>query len=70
MKMGKVFCAAAAGILLSVFATHALAQQPASPTLAIHAGRLIDVRTGQVSNGAYIIVAKDRILRARRRRID
>ncbi len=39
--------------------------QPAnpSPTLAVHAGRLIDVRTGKVATSAYILVAKDRILR-------
>jgi imidazolonepropionase-like amidohydrolase len=35
--------------------------QPA--TFAIHAGRLIDVRTGKVSANAYILVANDRILR-------
>src|SRR6266567_6646870 len=40
------------------------AQQVAAPaTLAVHAGRLIDVHTGKVSQSAYIIIAKDRILR-------
>src|SRR5215475_11808695 len=34
-----------------------------NPTLAVRAGRLIDVRSGKVSNNAYIVVAKDRILR-------
>ena len=34
-----------------------------TPTLAVHAGRLIDVRTGKVSTNSYILVAKDRILR-------
>jgi imidazolonepropionase-like amidohydrolase len=34
-----------------------------TPTLAVHAGRLIDVRTGKVSRNAYIVVAEDRILR-------
>ena len=34
-----------------------------SPTLAVRAGHLIDVRSGKVSNNAYIVVAKDRILR-------
>ena len=38
-------------------------QENSTPTLAIHAGRLIDVRTGKVSANAYILVAKDRILR-------
>ncbi len=40
--------------------THTLAQQ-AAPSLAIHAGRLIDVRSGKVTTNAYIVVAKDRI---------
>jgi imidazolonepropionase-like amidohydrolase len=34
-----------------------------APTVAVRAGRLIDVRSGKVSSNAYIIVAKDRILR-------
>jgi len=44
------------------FATLLSAQQP-SQTVAIHAGRLIDVRTGKVSQNAFIIVSKDRIER-------
>src|SRR5580698_7056760 len=38
-------------------------QETQAPTLADRAGRLIDVRTGKVSTNAYILVAKDRILR-------
>jgi len=38
-------------------------QENPAPTLAVHAGRLIDVRTGKVSTNAYILVAKDRILK-------
>jgi imidazolonepropionase-like amidohydrolase len=38
-------------------------QQPASPTVAVRAGRLIDVRTGHVSSNVYVVVGKDRILR-------
>jgi len=38
-------------------------QENQTPTLAVHAGRLIDVRTGKVSTNAYIMVGKDRILR-------
>ena len=34
-----------------------------TPTVAVRAGRLIDVRSGKVSTNAYIVVAKDRILR-------
>jgi imidazolonepropionase-like amidohydrolase len=37
-------------------------QQPGEQ-LAIHAGRLIDVRTGKVSQNAFIIVSKDRVVR-------
>jgi imidazolonepropionase-like amidohydrolase len=37
-------------------------QENQGPTLAVHAGRLIDVRTGKVSTNAYILVTKDRIL--------
>ena len=33
-----------------------------SPTAAILAGRLIDVRTGKVATKAYVIVGKDRVL--------
>jgi imidazolonepropionase-like amidohydrolase len=34
-----------------------------TPTVAVRAGRLIDVRSGKVSTSTYIVVAKDRILR-------
>ena len=34
-----------------------------TPTVAVRAGRLIDVRSGKVSANTYIVVAKDRILR-------
>ena len=34
-----------------------------TPTVAVRAGKLIDVRSGKVSTNAYIVVAKDRILR-------
>lgn len=47
--------------LLLCMAGTVLAQETA--TLAIRAGRLIDVRSGKVSTNAYIVVAKDRILR-------
>src|ERR1700678_2012360 len=38
-------------------------QENLVPTVAVHAGRLIDVRSGKVSTNTYILVAKDRILR-------
>jgi imidazolonepropionase-like amidohydrolase len=54
-------------VLASALAIPAAAQAPpaatASPTVAILAGRLVDVRTGHVSTNAYIVVEKDRIAR-------
>jgi imidazolonepropionase-like amidohydrolase len=47
-------------ITLILCSSVALAQQ--SPTAAILAGHLIDVRTGKVSSNVYVIVGKDRIL--------
>jgi imidazolonepropionase-like amidohydrolase len=45
------------------FAAISFAQQTADkPTAVIHAGRLIDVRTGRVATNAYITVSKDRVL--------
>ena len=57
--------------LISVLQSQAQAQTPkaeaqASPKqelIAIHAGRLIDVRTGNVSQNVFIVVAKDRVER-------
>ena len=51
--------------MLALFALSALwlqgQQGTAVPTVAIRAGRLIDVRTGKVSLDQYIVVTKDRI---------
>ena len=55
--------AAGVGFLLYVLAALAPAQQEPVATSAVHAGRLIDVRTERVSTNAYILIAKDRILR-------
>lgn len=44
---------------LCLAASAALAQQPV--TQAVLAGKLIDVRTGQVRNHAYILIAGDRV---------
>ncbi len=64
MRIGKVSCSAAcAAILFSFIAVLATAQQEPSATAVVHAGRLIDVRTGQARSNAYILLAKDRILR-------
>jgi imidazolonepropionase-like amidohydrolase len=38
-------------------------QENYTATLAVSAGHLIDVRSGKVSTNAYIVIAKDRILR-------
>jgi imidazolonepropionase-like amidohydrolase len=39
----------------------AQAQAPASKEIAVHAGHLIDVRTGQVAKDAYIVIEGERI---------
>jgi imidazolonepropionase-like amidohydrolase len=50
--------------ILILFLTGIAMAQPAPvATSAVHAGRLIDVRTGHVTTNAYILIAKDRILR-------
>jgi imidazolonepropionase-like amidohydrolase len=64
MEVRKVvWSAAVAGILLLFIPVLAPAQQEPVATAAIHAGRLIDVRTGHVKTNAYILLAKDRVLR-------
>jgi len=56
--------AVAVFLILGLFALLlTAAAQTEAPTLAIHAGRLIDVRTGHVSSDSYILIAKDRIAR-------
>jgi imidazolonepropionase-like amidohydrolase len=54
-------------VVAAALAIPAAAQAPpaatASPTVAILAGRLVDVRTGHVTVNAYIVVEKDRIAR-------
>lgn len=60
MKSSAAFCQ----VVLLLFAVSAIptsAQESNAPNLAIHAGRLIDVRTGKVSSNVYVLVAKDRI---------
>lgn len=51
-------------LLLAFFALASIpldAQTPAPKEFAVHAGRLIDVRSGQVTKDAYIVVEGDRI---------
>ncbi len=50
-----------AGLCFTFFVTVAIAQQQ-PPTVAIHAGRLVDVRSGKVSTNIFVIVGKDRVL--------
>ena len=54
---------ACVGVLLCSLASSALGQRAPEATSAVRAGRLIDVRTGRVTTNAYILIAKDRILR-------
>jgi imidazolonepropionase-like amidohydrolase len=49
-------------IVLFCCITGIMQAQKEAPTLAVHAGRLIDVRSGKVANNSYILIAKDRIL--------
>jgi imidazolonepropionase-like amidohydrolase len=53
------------GILLAFLCSRMPGEQPKparSPQVAIKAGRLIDVRTGQVSSNVFILIEKDRIV--------
>ena len=48
---------------LALAACSAAQQENSTPTGAIQAGRMIDVRSGKVSTNVYILIAKDRVLR-------
>jgi imidazolonepropionase-like amidohydrolase len=52
---------AVAMVFIAVTASSAQ-QDSTKATVAIRAGRLIDVRTGRVTTNAYIMIAKDRVL--------
>jgi imidazolonepropionase-like amidohydrolase len=60
-KMTRSHCCFVAALFLAISAIYA--QQPAAPavTQAVLAGKLIDVRTGNVRQHAYILIAGDRI---------
>jgi len=60
-KLGWSSACAFVIVLFGVSASYAQ-QDSVKPTVAIHAGRLIDVRTGRVTTNAYITIAKERIL--------
>ena len=61
MKTAARLCTTGLIAVLICISGNLAAQE--NPTLAVRAGRLIDVRSGKVSNNAYIVVAKDRIVR-------
>ncbi len=63
MDSRRVRFTAGVCFLLCFLAALVPAQQEPVATSAVRAGRLIDVRTGRVSINAYILIAKDRILR-------
>jgi imidazolonepropionase-like amidohydrolase len=63
MDSRRVGFTAGVCFLLCFLAALVPAQQEPVATSAVRAGRLIDVRTGRVSTNAYILIAKDRILR-------
>jgi imidazolonepropionase-like amidohydrolase len=50
-------------LLLATLSPASAQQSAPGATKVIHAGRLIDVRTGKVTQNAYIVVEKDRIAR-------
>ena len=64
----RKFCSFFLCVVLSSFliltAAKAAAQAPASAPkqVAVHAGKLLDVRTGKVTNDAYILIAGERIV--------
>jgi imidazolonepropionase-like amidohydrolase len=60
-KLGRPFHCA---LMLIFFFVAVLSAQKdsAKPTAAIHAGRLIDMRTGRVTTNAYVTITKDRIV--------
>jgi imidazolonepropionase-like amidohydrolase len=49
-------------LVFCVIATSVAQENSAKPTVAVHAGRLIDVRSGRVTTNTYILVARDRIV--------
>jgi imidazolonepropionase-like amidohydrolase len=64
----RFLCLASTFLLALFLSARAQTTSPSAegktfPTLAILAGRLVDVRTGHVSTNAYIVVEKDRIAR-------
>src|SRR5689334_18196403 len=57
--MCRLFCLAS--LLVLAVATTVLAQQPAPKIIVVKAGRVLDVRTGQMTDNAFILIEGDRI---------
>ena len=62
MAILRTFVSLAIIPFCAVAAIHAQQTNPA-PTVAVRAGRMIDVRSGKVSTNVFIVIAKDRIVR-------
>ncbi len=60
MRSKNPLCLLLAFFLIALGAVQA--QTAAPREVAVHAGRLIDVRTGQVTKDAYVVIQGDRIL--------
>ena len=60
--MRNLFTLALCATLSILCCRSGVAQPPASKQIAVHAGRLIAVRTGQVTKDAYILIAGERIV--------
>ncbi len=58
LKIQRLILLAICVLLLNISAQ----AQPAPKQIAVHAGHLIDVRTGQVTNDAYILISGERIV--------
>jgi len=50
-------------LTLAFFCATGIFHGQETPSIAIRAGRLIDVRSGKVSSNSYIVIGKDRIVR-------
>jgi imidazolonepropionase-like amidohydrolase len=62
MKKIALYFVSALCLALSLFAAHAQEQKPALKRLALKAGRLLDPKTGAVTNNAFILIENDKIV--------
>ncbi len=61
MKKLTLLFVTATCLALSVFITQAQEQKPAPKRVAIKAGRLLDPKTGTVTNNAFILIENDKV---------